>query len=95
MALPELKGHIQIIVVVDWFSKRAHFITLNKNITARGTAQAFLKEVLKLHGLTKLIVLDQDIKWISKFWEGLCNLLGIKKRMSTSFHPQIETDGKS
>jgi transposase InsO family protein len=32
------------------------------------------------------------MKWTGEFWDGLYSLLGIKKRMSTSFHPQ--TDGQ-
>jgi hypothetical protein len=30
------------------------------------------------------------MKWMSEFWDGLCGLLGIKKRMSTIFHPQMD-----
>jgi hypothetical protein len=45
MALPELEGHTQIMVVVDWFSKIAHFIALQETATAKGIAEAFLKEV--------------------------------------------------
>jgi hypothetical protein len=45
VALPESEGHTQIMVVVDRFSKMAHFIALAKTATARDIAQAFLKEV--------------------------------------------------
>jgi transposase InsO family protein len=81
------------MVVVDHFSKMAHFIVLAKTATAKDAAQAFLKEVWKLHGFPKSIVSDQDTKWTSEFWDGLCSLLEIKKRMPMSFHPQ--TDGQT
>jgi hypothetical protein len=90
VALPESEGHIQIMVVVDCFSKMAHFIALAETATARDTAQAFLKEVWKLHGLPESIISDCDTKWISEFWDGVCGLLGIKKRLSMSFHPQMD-----
>jgi hypothetical protein len=93
VALPESEGHTQIMVVVDRFSKMAHFIALVETATAKDAAQAFLKEVWKLHGLPESIISDRDTKWTSEFWDGLCGLLGIKKRMSTSFHPQ--TDGQT
>jgi hypothetical protein len=93
VALPESEGHTQIMVVVDRFSKMAHFIALVETATAKDAAQAFLKEVWKLHGLPESIISDRNAKWTSEFWEGLCGLLGIKKRMSTSFHPQ--TDGQT
>jgi hypothetical protein len=45
VVLPESEGHIQIMVVVDRFSKIGHFIALNETATAKDTAQASLKEV--------------------------------------------------
>jgi small neutral amino acid transporter SnatA (MarC family) len=58
VALFELEGHTQIMVVVDRFSKMAHFIALTKTVTAKDAAQAFLKEVWKLYGLPKSIISD-------------------------------------
>jgi hypothetical protein len=58
VALPKSEGHTQIMVVVDHFSKMAHFIVLAKTATARDTAKAFLKEVWKLHGLPESIISD-------------------------------------
>ena len=40
-----------------------------------------------------LIVSDQDLKFISKWWCGLHKLLGAKPLMSMSLHPQ--TDGQT
>jgi hypothetical protein len=36
------------------------------------------------------MVLDRDAKWTGEFWDGLCQQLGIKKKLSTAFHPQID-----
>jgi transposase InsO family protein len=79
--------------MVDRFSKMAHFIALKETATAKDVANAFLKEDWKLHRLPKSIISDHDTKWTSEFSDGLCGLLGIIKRMSTSFHPQ--TDGQT
>jgi hypothetical protein len=75
------------MVVVDCFLKMAHFIALAKTATARDIVQACLKEVWKLYRSPESIVSDEDTKWTSVVWDGLCGILGIKKRMSTSFHP--------
>jgi hypothetical protein len=88
VALPELEGHTKIMVVVDHFSKMEHFIDLKETATGKDAGNAFLEEVWKLHGLPESIILDRETQWTSEFWDGLCGLLGIKKRMSTSFHPQ-------
>jgi len=91
--LPESQGHTQIMVVVDRFTKMAHFIGLPENATAKDVADAFLREVWKLHGLPSEIVSDMDAKFSGQFWESLCKLLGIKRKMSTAYHPQ--TDGQT
>jgi transposase InsO family protein len=93
VALPKSEDHTQIMVVMDRVSKMAHFIGLKETATAKDAANAFLKEVWKLYGLLESIISDRDMKWISEFWDGLCGLFGIKKRMTTSFHP--ETDGQT
>ena len=43
--LPESQGHSQKMVVVDRFTKMAHFIGLSENRTAKDVANTFLREV--------------------------------------------------
>jgi len=43
--LPESQGKTQIMVVVDQFTKMAHFIGLHENATAKDVADIFLREV--------------------------------------------------
>ena len=81
------------MVVVDRFTKMAHFVGLKENATAKDVANAFLREVWKLHGLPTEIISDMDAKFQGEFWESLCKMLGIKRRMSTAYHPQ--TDGQT
>ena len=91
--LPESQGRTQIMVVVDRFTKMAHFIGLEQNATAKDIANVFLREVWKLHGLPTEIISDMDAKFSGEFWESLCKSLNIKRRMSTAYHPQ--TDGQT
>ena len=93
MQLPNLAGYTQIMVVVDRFRKMAHFIRLQENATAKEVAEAFLKEVWKLHWLPAEIISDMDTKSAGQFWESLCKRLEIKRKMSTAYHPQ--TDGQT
>ena len=78
------------MVVVDRFTKMAHFIGLQTNATAKDVADTFLKEVWKLHGLPSEILSDMDAKLPGEFWESLGKSLGIKRRMSTAYHPQSD-----
>ena len=67
--LPESQGKTQIMVVVNRFTKMAHFIGLKTNATVRDVADTFLKEVWKLHGFPSEIISDMDTKFWGEFWE--------------------------
>ena len=70
-----------------------HFIGLYENATGQDVADTFLREVWKLHELPTEIISDIDTKVSGEFWESLCQMLGVKRRRSTSYHPQ--TDGQT
>jgi transposase InsO family protein len=91
--LPRSAHADTILVVVDLFSKYAHFLPLLHPYTALKVAQLFMDSVYKLHGLPQSIVSDRDKVFTSKFWQELFKLTGTTLRMSTSYHPQ--TDGQT
>ena len=93
VALPESEGFNQIMVVVDRFTKMGHFIPLRGESSAKDCADAFLKNIWRLHGLPGEIVSDRDMKWTSEFWKNLCEIMGIKRNLLTVFHPQ--SDGQT
>lgn len=58
--LPKAMGKDTILVVVDRFTKYAHFIALSHPYHAKEVAEVFIKDVVKLHGFPTSIVSDRD-----------------------------------
>jgi len=51
-----------------------------------------LKEIFRLHGIPKIVILDRDAKFTGNFWKALFKGLDTKLNFSTTFHSQ--TDGQ-
>ena len=52
LGLPKTQcNNVSIFVVVDWFSKMAHFIACNKTNDATYIVELYFKEMMRLHGI--------------------------------------------
>ena len=70
-----------------------HYKPVKITINAPGLAKVIINVVVRHHGLLNSIITDQGFLFTSKFWSSLCYFLGIKRKLSTAFHPQ--TDGQT
>uniref|UniRef100_A0A453NRI9 Reverse transcriptase n=1 Tax=Aegilops tauschii subsp. strangulata TaxID=200361 RepID=A0A453NRI9_AEGTS len=91
--LPNSQGKEVIMVVVDRFTKYAHFIPLAHPYSVLTVAQAFVDQIIRLHGPPKLIISDRDRIFTSKLWRDIFQALKVELRYSTAYHPQ--TDGQT
>ena len=61
------RKHDSILVVVDRFSKMAHFLPYSKTSDAFKIAKLYFDEIVKFYGLPKTIVSYRDVRFISYF----------------------------
>lgn len=86
-------GFTIILVIVDRYSKAAHFEALPTSFSAFKVASLFLDLVCKHHGFPTSIISDRDSVFLSSFWRELFRLSGTRLHMSTAYHP--ESDGQT
>nr|GEU94714.1 putative reverse transcriptase domain-containing protein [Tanacetum cinerariifolium] len=94
MKLPKSSQRYNTIwVIVDRLTKSAIFTPIRETNPMDKLARIYLKEVLTRHGVPVSIISDRDPRFTSNFWRSLQNALGTRLDMSTTYHP--ETDSQS
>jgi hypothetical protein len=91
--LPKSQGKEVILVVVDKFTKYAHFIPLSHPYTVHSVAQAFLDNIVKLHGPPTVLISDRDRIFTSSLWNQIFEAFKTELRFSSAYHPQ--SDGQT
>ena len=91
--LPLAQGYDSILVIIDRFTKMVHFVPMTKKTTAEGLARLFRDNVWRLHGLPESIISDRGPQFVAGLMRELNEMLEIKTKLSTAFHPQ--TDGQT
>jgi len=91
--LPVSQGYDSILTVVNRHSKAIILSPCHKTITAEQTSQLLVDNVWKRTGVPKAIISDRGPQFAAQVTQELWRKLGIKQKLSTTFHPQ--TDGES
>jgi len=82
-----------ILVIVDRLTKYTHFIPYKETYTAEQLARIVIDRLIRYHGIPSSFVTDRDKLFTSNYWKTLVASIGIRHKLSTSFHPQ--TDGQT
>lgn len=75
---------------MDRFTKYSHFIALSHPFIVQHVVKTFIDHVFKHHGLPLVIITDKDRILTSHLWQDLFKTLGVKLRLSTSYHPEMD-----
>ena len=87
------QGHDAVWVIVGPLMNSAHFLALRMTFTLEKFCRLYIREIVRLHGISVSIVSDRDPRFTTHFWKSFQKVMGIRLTMSTTFHPQ--TDGQS
>ena len=86
--LPVVAGKDAILVVCDRLSKITHFVATMEGTSVEGLARLFRDNVWKLYELPESVVSDRGPQFAVELTKELNQMLGIKMKLSTAFHPQ-------
>ena len=81
-----------IVVIVDQFMKMIRLKATTTNISLEGIVKIYRDKIWKLYGVSRRILSDRELQFASKFMEEFTKVLGIKRQLSITYHPQ--TDGQ-
>ena len=82
-----------ILIILDHLTKMVYYKPVKITIDAPGLAKVIIDVGVRYYGLPDSIISDRGAIFMSKFWSSFCYFLGIKQRLSTTFHPR--TDGQT
>ena len=75
------RQHDSIMVVVDKLTEETYFILVKSTHKTGDIAKIFMKEIFKLHGLSKAIVFDKRCQVHFQFLEGVVCIFGYKAKL--------------
>ena len=82
-----------IMVVVCRLTKMAHYIPARGDWDGTDLAQAWIREVIRLHGVPSRIISDRGPLMNAKHWKTFNYYLNARRILTSAYHPQ--TDGQT
>ncbi|XP_049351873.1 uncharacterized protein LOC125816323 [Solanum verrucosum] len=79
-----------IWVIVDRFTKAAHFLPVKTTYTVEEYAKLYIKEIVRLHGVPISIISERGAQFTANFWKSFQKSLGTQVNLNTAFHPQMD-----
>ncbi|GJX37575.1 putative reverse transcriptase domain-containing protein [Tanacetum coccineum] len=87
-------GYDSIWVIIDRLIKSTHFLSMKKTDSMEKLTQLYLKEIICRHGVHVSIISDMESHFAFGFWRSLQKSLGIDVNMSTTYHPEMDSQSE-
>jgi len=82
-----------ILVIVDWLTKQAIFISAHNTITSADLAYLFIIYVSSKHGIPSHVTSDKGLEFVSNFFYSLGTALNMWLHFTSGYYP--EDDGQT
>ena len=83
-------GYNAILTFTYRLTKMVHFVKCKTTTNAEYTAQLFLENVFRLHGLPETLISDRGSIFVIRFWKEIWLALGMNLTYSTAYYPQTD-----
>ena len=81
MGLPvSSTGNNAVLTFIDRLTKQAHFVATKTVVNAVDTADLYIHNVFRLHGLSRSIVSDRDPRFTSEVYRNIFSRLSVDLR---------------
>jgi len=79
-----------IIVIIDKLIKYTIIIPYKETYKVYQLGFILLEKLIRDYGIPESIISDRDRLFTSYYWKTLVATIGIKLRISTAYHPEID-----
>jgi len=82
-----------MLVITDWLTKQAIFISAHDTITSMDLAHLFILHVFSKHSVPSHVTSDRSLEFVSNFFQSLGTAFDMWLHFTSGYHP--EGDGQT
>lgn len=92
IGLLKVQSEVNVLqVIVNRLTKIVYFLPIKGTISIDQLEKLYIRENVRLHGMSKMIISDRDTNFMLTFQKSLHRLWGIDLAFSIAYHPYIDS----
>ena len=88
-----MSGKTYCLVIIDKFSKYVILEAVQETVTAKDTANIFIRRVISEHGVPARVISDRGPQFTTDLWKTILTTIGTSIALATTHYPQ--SDGQT